>query len=46
MKKGEAEVSFYCSDINTGFVGIAEGVDGMGLLGTGKCEFGVVRNFN
>ena len=45
-EKGEAEVSFYCSDINTGFVGIAEGVDGMGLLGTGKCEFGVVRNFN
>lgn len=45
-EKGEATVSFYCSDINTGFVGIAEGVDGMGLLGTGKCEFRVVRNFN
>ncbi|GKG71206.1 hypothetical protein CE91St1_03490 [Parabacteroides goldsteinii] len=43
-EKGEATVSFYCSDINTGFVGIAEGVDGMGLLGTGKCEFWVVRN--
>ena len=45
-EKGEATVSFYCSDINTGFVGIAEGVDGTGLLGTGKCEFRVVRNFN
>lgn len=45
-EKGEATVSFYCSDINTGFVGIAEGVDGMELLGTGKCEFRVVRNFN
>lgn len=43
-EKGEATVSFYCSDINTGFVGIAEGVDGTGLLGTGKCEFRVVRN--
>ena len=43
-EKGEATVSFYCSDINTGVVGRAEGVDGMGLLGTGKCEFWVVRN--
>lgn len=42
-EKGEASVSFYCSDINTGFVGVAEGTDGTGLLGTGKCEFRVVR---
>ena len=42
-EKGEASVSFYCSDINTGFVGVAEGTDGAGLLGTGKCEFRVVR---
>lgn len=42
-EKGEASVSFYCSDINTGFVGVAEGTDGTGVLGTGKCEFRVVR---
>ena len=27
-EKGEAEVHFYCSDINTGFIGVVEGVDG------------------
>lgn len=42
-EKGEATVSFYCSDINTGFVGVVEGTDGTGLLGNGKCEFRVVR---
>lgn len=42
-EKGEATVSFYCSDINTGFVCVAEGVDGAGLLGMGKCEFRVLR---
>lgn len=42
-EKGEATVSFYCSDINTVFVGVAEGTDGTGLLGTRKCEFRVVR---
>ena len=42
-EKGEAEVSFYCSDINTGFTGVVEGVDGTGLLGSGKCEFRVMR---
>ena len=42
-EKGEAKVSFYCSDINTGFVGIVEGVDGLGLLGTTRCEFRVIR---
>ena len=42
-EKGEAEVSFFCSDINTGFIGVAEGVDGTGLLGSGKCEFRVIR---
>ncbi|MDL2278280.1 hypothetical protein LJC57_06770 [Parabacteroides sp. OttesenSCG-928-G07] len=44
-EKGEATVSFYCSDINTGFIGIIEGVDGTGLLGTAKCDFRVMRNF-
>ena len=42
-EKGEATVSFYCSDINTGFIGLVEGVDGAGLLGTTKCEFRVMR---
>lgn len=42
-EKGEATVSFYCSDINTGFTGVVEGVDGKGLLGTAKCEFRVMR---
>lgn len=42
-EKGEATVSFYCSDINTSFIGIVEGVDGNGLLGTTKCEFRVLR---
>lgn len=43
-EKGEATVSFYCSDINTGFIGLVEGVDGAGLLGTAKCDFRVMRN--
>lgn len=42
-EKGEASVSFYCSDINTGFIGIVEGVDGVGLLGNANCEFRVLR---
>lgn len=42
-ENGEATVSFYCSDINTKFIIIAEGVDGSGLLGTAKSEFRVNR---
>ena len=42
-EKGEAEVHFYCSDINTGFIGVIEGIDGNGLLGNAKCEFRVIR---
>lgn len=42
-EKGEATVSFYCSDINTRFIGVIEGVDGTGLLGTSECEFNVIR---
>ena len=45
-EKGEATISFFCSDINTGFTGIVEGTNGLGLLGTGKCEFRVVRNID
>lgn len=44
-EKGEASVSFYCSDINTEFIGVVEGVDGAGLLGSEKCSFRVVRNY-
>lgn len=42
-EKGEATVSFYCSDINTRFIGVVEGADGTGLLGTSKFEFNVIR---
>lgn len=42
-EKGEATVSFYCSDINTGFVGLVEGVDGTGLIGAKRCEFRIIR---
>lgn len=45
-EKGDATVSFFCSDINTGFVGVVEGTDGAGLLGTGNCEFRVIRNID
>lgn len=42
-ENGEATVSFFCSDINTSFIGLIEGVDGTGLLETAKCEFRVMR---
>jgi len=40
-EKGEATVEFFCSDINTGFVGKIEGVSREGLLGTKDFEFAV-----
>lgn len=40
-EKGEASLSFYCSDINTDFAGRIEGVSSEGLLGTGNFEFTV-----
>jgi hypothetical protein len=40
-EKGEATVEFFCSDINTGFVGKIEGVSGEGLLGAKDFEFAV-----
>lgn len=40
-EKGETEVEFFCSDINTNFVGVVEGTDGAGNLGTSQCEFKV-----
>jgi hypothetical protein len=42
--RGEASVSFYCSDINTGFVGKIEGVSAGGLVGSTSYEFRVVRS--
>jgi hypothetical protein len=39
--KGEATLSFFCSDINTDYVGRIEGVSGDGLLGTGYFKFSV-----
>jgi hypothetical protein len=39
--RGEATVSFYCSDFNTEFVGRIEGVGGVNLLGTGYFKFTV-----
>lgn len=40
-EKGEATVEFFCSDLNTGFVGTIEGINGEGLLGTKDFEFSV-----
>lgn len=40
-EKGEASLKFFCSDINTGFIGNIEGVTGEGLLGTSNFEFSV-----
>lgn len=40
-EKGCAEVEFFCSYINTNFIGIIEGTDGTGNIGTSMCEFNV-----
>jgi hypothetical protein len=40
-EKGEANLSFFCSDINTDFIGRIEGVSGEGLLGTEYFKFTV-----
>jgi hypothetical protein len=39
--KGEAILSFFCSDINSDYVGRIEGVGVEGLLGTGYFKFTV-----
>lgn len=44
-EKGEATLSFFCSDINTDFVGRIEGVSNEGLLGVGGFKF-TVRKLN
>lgn len=38
---GEATIRFYCSDIKSSFVGVAEGVAGNGYVGTGTFNFSV-----
>lgn len=42
--KGEAFIEFFCSDINTVFLGVVEGVSGEGLLGSNKFEIIVRQN--
>ena len=44
-KKGEAEVSFFCSDLNTEFIGVIEGTDGTGLIGSELCSFRVIKEY-
>lgn len=43
-EQGKAEVDFFCSDVNTGFVGVIEGTDGIGNIGSSNCEFRVVKH--
>jgi hypothetical protein len=43
-EKGKAEVSFTASDVNTEFMGIAEVIDGSGLIGCQTFTFRVTRN--
>lgn len=40
-QNGEATIRFFCSDIRSGFLGVAEGVSGNGYIGTGTFNFGV-----
>ena len=42
-KNGDAIVPFRTSDINTQFIGVVEGTDGLGLLGSGTFEFHVSK---
>jgi hypothetical protein len=42
-ENGEATVSFYCSDLNTGFTGRIEGTDGTGLIGLSTFDFRVLK---
>ena len=43
-KNGDAIMPFWTSDINTQFIGVVEGTDGLGLLGSGIFEFHVSKN--
>ncbi len=42
-KNGQATLEFYCSDINSSFQGIIEGVGGEGLLGKNEFHFNAVK---
>ncbi|AXT19133.1 hypothetical protein D7030_14085 [Flavobacteriaceae bacterium AU392] len=42
-EKGEAVVSFFCSDVNAKFIGNIEGIDNNGLLGSKSFEFVVKK---
>ena len=42
-KNGDATVPFWTSDINTQFMGVVEGTDGLGLLGSNTFEFHVSK---
>ena len=42
-KNGDAIVPFRTSDINTQFIGVVEGTDGLGLLGSNTFEFHVSK---
>jgi hypothetical protein len=42
-KNGQATLEFYCSDINSSFQGIIEGVGGEGLLGKNEFSFNAVK---
>jgi hypothetical protein len=44
-EKGEATLTFFCSDINSEFTGKIEGLSSDGLLGSGSFNF-TVRKFN
>jgi len=43
-EKGETEISFRASDVNTEFIGIVEAIDGNGLMGSQTFTFRVIRN--
>ena len=40
---GEAIIDFFCSDLNSHFVGVVEGANGDGLLGNESIEFAVLK---
>lgn len=42
-EQGEAIIEFYCSDINTFFLGSIEGVSGTGLIGSENFDFKVSK---
>ena len=42
-ENGVAEILFAASDVNTGFVGFVEAVDGMGLVGVQSFNFRIIK---